>query len=88
MILPTNFINVVLEKKDNYIKRRSNILSLDDCNNWVTEFGKVNNLKWNTRSSRPIGKKIICSLVYILEYKLMYVSCVGTFMILVVVLMV
>lgn len=61
MILPANYTNVVLEKKENNLKCRSNISNLDDCNKWVAEFGKLNHLKWNSRSSRPNGQKIICS---------------------------
>ncbi|KAF0688971.1 Uncharacterized protein FWK35_00039362, partial [Aphis craccivora] len=47
-------------KSENFIKCRSNITSLVDCNNWVAEFGKINHLKWNSRSSTPNGKKITC----------------------------
>lgn len=63
MILPTNYSNVIIEKSENLIKCRSSITSLADCNNWVAEFGKINHLKWNSRSSIPNGKKITCSLV-------------------------
>jgi len=56
MILPTNYSNVIIEKTES-------ITNLVDINNWVSEFGKINNLKWNSRSSTPNGKKNTCSLV-------------------------
>ena len=63
MILPTNYSNVIIEKSENFIKCRSSLTNLVDSNNWVAEFGKINHLKWNSRSSMPNGKKITCSLV-------------------------
>lgn len=59
MILPTNYSNVIIEKSENFIKCRLNITSLVDCNNWVAEFGKINHLKWNSRSSTPNKKKLL-----------------------------
>jgi len=59
MVLPTNYINVIIEKNENIIKCRSNITILDYINNWVAEFGRINNLKWNSRSSMPNGKKTL-----------------------------
>jgi len=60
--LPNSFINKVVTELECYeYVIRSNIKTIEDCNLWVCEFGKLNNIKWNARSSRPCGKKINCS---------------------------
>jgi hypothetical protein len=48
MILPINYTYVIKEKNENFMKCRSNITNLVDCNNWVAEFRKINHLKWNS----------------------------------------
>jgi len=60
--LPKLFINKVITELEYYdYVIRSNIKTIEDCNLWVSEFGKLNNIKWNARSSRPCGEKINCS---------------------------
>jgi hypothetical protein len=76
MILPINYTNVIIEKNENFMKCRSSIANLVDYNNWVVEFGKINNFKWNSRSSTLNGKKITCSLVLI--YKFISTSIINT----------
>lgn len=58
--LPKSFVNEIVSISSNLIILRSSIKNLEDCNKWVNEFGKLTNTKWNTRSSKPSGIKMIC----------------------------
>jgi len=60
--LPKSSINKVVTELEYYeYVIRKNIKTKEDCNLGVSEFGKLNNIKWNARSSRTCGKKINCS---------------------------
>ncbi|KAF0722764.1 SWIM-type domain-containing protein [Aphis craccivora] len=67
--LPKLFINKVITELEYYdYVIRSNIKTIEDCNLWVSEFGKLNNIKWNARSSRPCGEKINCSKKFVCQH--------------------
>jgi len=61
MIYPASFkYEIVTDDKANIILR-CDAKSMEDINVWVAEFGKLNYLHWNVRSSIPNGQRIMCS---------------------------
>ncbi|KAL5237449.1 hypothetical protein ACI65C_004859 [Semiaphis heraclei] len=61
MIYPKKYTNEIVGEMGNTVHIRSNLLSMDDINNWVSEFGELNSTHWNYRSSIPNGQRIVCS---------------------------
>lgn len=61
MEFPTSFTNKVVKQDGNEIIVRSNLHSLEDCNMWAREFGEKNNTKWNARSSKAKGERMVCT---------------------------
>ncbi|GBN79883.1 hypothetical protein AVEN_77779-1 [Araneus ventricosus] len=39
---------------------RSNLKSVSDVYSWIEEYGRTSDTKWNPRSSRPSGTRLVC----------------------------
>jgi hypothetical protein len=61
MLLPSSFENVI-EKADekDVCVIRSNVLSIEDADKWVKEFGIANDTHWIYRRSKPEGIRFVC----------------------------
>ncbi|KAL5241955.1 hypothetical protein ACI65C_009365 [Semiaphis heraclei] len=68
MIYPASFkYEIVKDDKINIILR-CDAKSMVDINVWVAEFGKLNYLHWNVRSSIPNGQRIMCSKKFVCQH--------------------
>ncbi|GBO34574.1 hypothetical protein AVEN_167025-1, partial [Araneus ventricosus] len=55
--LPPSFVNEVVEVETIV---RSNIKNVSDVYSWIEEYGRTSDTKWNLRSSRPSGTRLVC----------------------------
>lgn len=60
MIFPVGFKNIICSENDRKITVRSNLQCMAHINDWVQQFGVLNNIKWNCRDSVPKGKQMMC----------------------------
>ncbi|GBM93442.1 hypothetical protein AVEN_218624-1 [Araneus ventricosus] len=56
------FANEVVKIVEEETIVRSNLKSVSDVYSWVEEYGKTSDKKWNLRSSRPSGTRLVCWL--------------------------
>ncbi|KAE9522931.1 hypothetical protein AGLY_016562 [Aphis glycines] len=61
MICPPSFKYEIV--RDDYVNitLRCDVKSMEDISVWIAEFGKLNYLNWNVRTSVPNGQRIVCS---------------------------
>ena len=58
--LPSSYKNVIADVSRDKITIRSNLSTLEEINQWVEEYGKNTNTKWNCRNSVPRGERHAC----------------------------
>ncbi|CAL1264101.1 unnamed protein product [Larinioides sclopetarius] len=63
--LPTSFLNEVESFSPNLIVVRSSVKNLEECNEWIKEYGKLSKTKWNSRTSNPSGARFVCFKKYV-----------------------
>lgn len=61
MIYPPSFKYEIVKDDNVNIILRCDVKSMEDISVWVAEFGKLNYLNWNVRTSVPNGQRIVCS---------------------------
>ncbi|GBN54680.1 hypothetical protein AVEN_176666-1 [Araneus ventricosus] len=64
--LPPSFVNEVVQTVEDETIVRSNLKSVSDVYSWIEEYGGTPNTKWNLRSSRPSGTRLVCWQVAII----------------------
>ncbi|GBM23178.1 hypothetical protein AVEN_147092-1 [Araneus ventricosus] len=58
--LHPSFINEVVKIVEDETIVRSNLKSVSDVYSWIEEYGRTSDTKWNLRSSRPSGTRLMC----------------------------
>ncbi|GBM78993.1 hypothetical protein AVEN_42419-1 [Araneus ventricosus] len=58
--LPPSFVKEVVKIADDATIVRSNLKSVSDVYSWIEENGRTSGTKWNLRSSRPSGTRLVC----------------------------
>ncbi|GBN07631.1 hypothetical protein AVEN_115649-1 [Araneus ventricosus] len=58
--LPPSLVNEIVEIVEDETVVRSNLKSVSDVYSWIEEYGRTSDTKWNLRSSRPSGTKLVC----------------------------
>ncbi|GBO17236.1 hypothetical protein AVEN_144293-1 [Araneus ventricosus] len=58
-LLPS-FVNEVVKIVEDETIVRSNLKSVSDVYSWIEEYGRTLDTKWNLRSSRPSGTRLVC----------------------------
>ncbi|GBN20677.1 hypothetical protein AVEN_228914-1 [Araneus ventricosus] len=58
--LPPSFVNEVVKIVEDETIVRSNLKSVSDVYSWIEEYGRTSETKWNLRSSRPSGTRLVC----------------------------
>ncbi|GBM89347.1 hypothetical protein AVEN_136441-1 [Araneus ventricosus] len=58
-LLPS-FINEVVKIVEDETIVRSNLKSVSDVYSWIEEYGRTSDTKWDLRSSRPSGTRLVC----------------------------
>ncbi|GBN00309.1 hypothetical protein AVEN_241677-1 [Araneus ventricosus] len=58
--LPPSFVNEVVKIVEDETIARSNLKSVSDVYSWIEECGRTSDTKWNCRSSRPSGTRLVC----------------------------
>ncbi|GBN35265.1 hypothetical protein AVEN_241661-1, partial [Araneus ventricosus] len=58
--LPPSFVNEVVKIVDDETIVRSNLKSVSDVYSRMEEYGRPPDTKWNLRSSRPSGRRLVC----------------------------
>ncbi|GBO42647.1 hypothetical protein AVEN_188537-1 [Araneus ventricosus] len=58
--LPPSFVNEVVKIIEDETIVRSNLKSVSDVYSWMEEYGRTSDTKWNRRSSRPSGTRLVC----------------------------
>ncbi|GBN77545.1 hypothetical protein AVEN_51183-1 [Araneus ventricosus] len=58
--LPPSFVNEVVKIVEDEIIVRRNLKSVSDVYLWIEEYGRTSDTKWNLRSSRPSGTRLVC----------------------------
>ncbi|GBN47789.1 hypothetical protein AVEN_103403-1, partial [Araneus ventricosus] len=56
----STFVNEVVKIVEDETIVRSNLKSVSDVYSWVEEYGRTSDKKWNFRSSRPSGTRLVC----------------------------
>ncbi|GBN95297.1 hypothetical protein AVEN_183620-1 [Araneus ventricosus] len=59
--LPPSFVNEVVKIVEDETIVRSKLKSVSDVYSWIEEYGRTSDTKWNLRSSRPSGTRLVCS---------------------------
>ncbi|GBN98074.1 hypothetical protein AVEN_269143-1, partial [Araneus ventricosus] len=57
--LPPSFVNEVVEIVEDETIVRTNLKSVCDVYSWIEEYGRTSDTKWNLRSSRPSGTRLV-----------------------------
>ncbi|GBM37811.1 hypothetical protein AVEN_84520-1 [Araneus ventricosus] len=60
--LPLSFVNEVDKIVEDETIVRSNLKSVSGVYSWIEEYGRTSDTKWNLRSSRPSGTRLVCCL--------------------------
>ncbi|XP_060863514.1 uncharacterized protein LOC132940112 isoform X1 [Metopolophium dirhodum] len=68
MIYPPSFKYEIVKDDNVNITLRCDVKSMEDTNVWVAEFGKINYLNWNVRTSVPNGQRIVCSKNFVCQH--------------------
>ncbi|GBN06342.1 hypothetical protein AVEN_61854-1 [Araneus ventricosus] len=55
-----SFVNEVVKIVKDETIVRSNLKSVSDVYSWIEEYGRTSDTKWNLRSSRPSGTRLVC----------------------------
>ncbi|GBM43826.1 hypothetical protein AVEN_166224-1 [Araneus ventricosus] len=58
--LPPSFVNEVARIVEDETIVRSNLKSVSDVYLWIEEYGRTSDTRWNLRSSRPSGTRLVC----------------------------
>ncbi|GBN23858.1 hypothetical protein AVEN_25854-1 [Araneus ventricosus] len=58
-LLPS-FVNEIVKIVEDETTVRSNLKSVSDVYSWIEEYGRTSDTKWNLRSSRPSGARLVC----------------------------
>ncbi|GBM04056.1 hypothetical protein AVEN_247930-1 [Araneus ventricosus] len=58
--LPPSFINEVVKIVEDEAIVRNNLKSVSDVYSWIEEYGRPSDTKWNVRSSKPSGTRLVC----------------------------
>ncbi|GBN19816.1 hypothetical protein AVEN_18398-1 [Araneus ventricosus] len=58
--LPPSFVNEVVKIVEDETIVRSNLKSVSNVYSWIEEYGRTSDTKWNLRSSRPSGTRLVC----------------------------
>ncbi|GBM66684.1 hypothetical protein AVEN_116258-1, partial [Araneus ventricosus] len=58
--LPPSFVNEFVKFVEDETIVRSNLKSVSDVYSWIEEYGRTSDTKWNLRSSRPSGTRLVC----------------------------
>ncbi|GBN06344.1 hypothetical protein AVEN_61855-1 [Araneus ventricosus] len=55
-----SFVNEVVKIVEDETIFRSNLKSVSDVYSWIEGYGRTSDTKWNLRSSRPSGTRLVC----------------------------
>ncbi|GBM16527.1 hypothetical protein AVEN_148909-1 [Araneus ventricosus] len=58
--LPSSFVNEAVKIVEDETIVRSNLKSVSDMYSWIEEYERTSDTKWNLRSSRPSGTRLVC----------------------------
>ncbi|GBM37897.1 hypothetical protein AVEN_68590-1 [Araneus ventricosus] len=61
--LPPFFVNEVVKIVEDVTIVRSNLESVSDVYSWIEEYGRTSDTKWNFRSSKPSGTRLVCCVL-------------------------
>ncbi|GBL83331.1 hypothetical protein AVEN_110647-1 [Araneus ventricosus] len=61
--LPPSFVNEVVKIVEDETIARSNLKSVSDVYSWIEECGRTSDTKWNLRSPRPFGTRLVCCII-------------------------
>lgn len=55
-----HFINVINQEDKERVLIRSNLKTMSDISQWVEQFSLLSDTKWNMRTSKPVGERMVC----------------------------
>ncbi|GBM37019.1 hypothetical protein AVEN_31864-1 [Araneus ventricosus] len=61
--LRPSFVNEVVKIVEDETIVRSKLKSVSDVYSWIEEYGRTSDTKWNLRSSRPSGTRLVCCII-------------------------
>ncbi|GBO10899.1 hypothetical protein AVEN_235715-1 [Araneus ventricosus] len=61
--LPPSSVNEVVKIVEDETIVRSNLKSVSHVYSWIEEYGRTSDTKWNLRSSRPSGTRLVCCFI-------------------------
>ncbi|GBM69158.1 hypothetical protein AVEN_229645-1 [Araneus ventricosus] len=61
--LSASFVNEVVKFVEDETIIRGNLKSVSDVYSWIEEYRGTSDTKWNLRSSRPSGTRLVCCTV-------------------------
>lgn len=59
-----HFINVINQEDKERVLIRSNLKTMSDISQWVEQFSLLSDTKWNMRTSKPVGERMVCKKMY------------------------